>query len=242
MSSAAARVIDRLAPRLGTAIRARRLTEVRNVVNFMPRGDMTAVDAGANVGLYSYWMAKRASVVHAFEPQPSVFDRLRAGSGPKVRTYNNALSDVAGTATLQVPTQSHGMASLRQIDDMPTTQIDVPLVVLDDLGLDGVGFVKIDVEGHEEQLLRGAAKTLRAGLPVIYIEVEERHNPGGLDRITQFLGDLGYDQHFWDQTGDLRPMDTWDPARYQDPASLESGDPYACNFLFQSSAGPRAGV
>ena len=59
---------------------------------------------------------------------------------------------------------------------------------LDDYQLPPVGFIKIDVEGHEEAVLRGAAQTIARNRPVLMIEIEERHNPGALGRLFERFG------------------------------------------------------
>jgi FkbM family methyltransferase len=52
---------------------------------------------------------------------------------------------------------------------------------LDDIDLGGgVGFLKIDVEGHEEAVLAGASRTLKQSMPAVLVEVEERHHTGAV--------------------------------------------------------------
>jgi len=189
-----------------------------------------AIDAGANVGIYTYWIARSASEVVAFEPQPVLARRL-AGSGIRGLTLHNcALSDAAGVADLHIPGSANGEASLRTLD-VPTDTVQVPLSTLDSFGLRDVGFFKIDVEGHEEELLRGAEETLRRSDASIYIEIEERHNPGGLARITAWLADLGYGEVQYRQHGAMHPFATFDLER--DQLRQQPRTPaYANNFLF----------
>ena len=63
---------------------------------------------------------------------------------------------------------------------------------LDDLNLDPVGFIKIDVEGHEEAVLMGGATLLERDRPTALIEIEERHKAGAIDAITERMNGLGY--------------------------------------------------
>ena len=63
---------------------------------------------------------------------------------------------------------------------------------LDSFGFASVGLIKIDAEGHEEAVLKGAADTLSRWRPSLIVEIEERHNPGGLARIRALFGGMGY--------------------------------------------------
>ncbi|MBI5340279.1 MAG: FkbM family methyltransferase [Mycolicibacterium rufum] len=194
----------------------------------VPKG-MLAIDAGANLGVYSYWMAQSASAVVAFEPQPRLAKHLERSKIPKLRVHNVALSDHAGSAELRIP-RAHGEASLRHLD-VPADTVDVPLRTLDSFDLKGVGFMKVDVEGHEEPLLHGAERTLQQNSPMIYIEVEERHNPGGLSRIVSWLEVLGYTQIQYRQHGVMHPFEEFDLERDQLKQQPQTAA-YVNNFLF----------
>ena len=67
--------------------------------------------------------------------------------------------------------------SLSDLNGRAVQSIDVPVKRLDDLHLDQVGLIKIDVEGHELAVLRGAADTLTRNRPAVLAEAEERHHP-----------------------------------------------------------------
>lgn len=58
---------------------------------------------------------------------------------------------------------------------------------LDDIIKDDVGFIKIDVEGHELAVLKGATSLINRCRPVLLVECEERHSPGGTERLFKFL-------------------------------------------------------
>jgi hypothetical protein len=108
-----------------------------------------------------------------------------------------------------------------------------------------VGFIKIDVEGHEEGVLNGARKTLERERPALLIEIEDRHNPGGLGRICALL--TGYEGYFFAQ-GRRRPLSDFDPEIHQRPEDLDSAyearrqSPYVNNFLFLPTRGPAGSV
>ena len=195
----------------------------------MPKGKI-AIDAGANVGVYSYWIACTASELVAFEPQPRLAKRLVASGIKGLTVHNVALSDAVGVAELHVP-RAHGEASLRNLG-VPVDTVQVPLTTLDSFGLADVGFFKIDVEGHEESLLHGAEETLRRSSACVYIEIEERHNPGGLSRIVEWLADLGYTDVQFRQHGTMHPIAEFDLKR--DQLRQQPRTPaYANNFMFR---------
>ena len=181
-------------------------------------GDL-ALDVGANVGLFALALARLGARVIAFEPNPSMVNavRLLRLRGVEVRPY--ALSDRDGGATLALPDGDTGRAT---IDDARVPQGDPRMAValrrLDDLGLTGVTFIKIDVEGHEEAVLDGGAATIARDRPALLIEIEEAFNPGGLVRIAARLdGHRGWfliDRRW-------HPLDDFDVAVHQDSAALD---------------------
>ena len=57
---------------------------------------------------------------------------------------------------------------------------------------------KIDVEGHEEDVLLGAQSLIARDRPSLMVEVEEPHNPGSIERVTRFFQSRGYCGFFFD--------------------------------------------
>lgn len=238
LRAAARRGVGYLPPRAEMFIRATKTRRPflgfyapgRDLAAMVPPGKL-AIDAGANVGVYSYWISRAASEVVAFEPQPVLAMRLAASGIPGLTVHNVALSDANGVADLHVPQSSyHGIASLRELD-VPVHSVEVPLKTVDSYDLFDVGFFKVDVEGHEEPLLHGAEETLRRSRASIYIEIEERHNPGGLARISDWLADLGYTEAQFRKNGAMHPFRDFDLERDQLSESPRTAA-YANNFLF----------
>src|SRR2546423_2738034 len=174
------------------------------------RKDRISIDVGAHRGVYACYMLLHSAAVHAFEPLPSLQEQLQQYFGDRIHLYPVALSDRDGQADLRLP---RGLSSCATIDThnpldvadhRPIETIAVPTRRLDSYGFTNVGFIKIDDEGHDELVLRGALDTLRANRPTLLIEIEERHNPGALQRVTALLGGLGYEGWFLDDGG-MRP-------------------------------------
>lgn len=142
---------------------------VRFVVAHLREGSVF-VDVGAHVGLVAFQVAALAHakgvVTHAFEPHPDAARGLRVNQDLnrrlRVRVNECALTDHAGSLLLDLRT--HAVA---RVGDRSAETADVPAVTLDDyLDAAGIGYadvVKIDVEGHELPVLRGASRALAEG-------------------------------------------------------------------------------
>lgn len=136
------------------------------------------VDVGAWYGPWSQRLAKRADRLIAIEPTAR-HQVLRKVLPANADVLHAAASDQAGTGELWTVghgTGTEGMSSMRR-RDIHGRSISVPLIRIDDLDLKDVRFIKIDVEGHELNVLRGAEETVRRERPRLLVEVEERIQP-----------------------------------------------------------------
>jgi len=127
----------------------------------------------------------------------AVASLLRRVTPSNVIVCESAASDRAGNAMLKIPVargqKIFGLASLEPVADFVETESqNVELTRLDDAIQDDVGFIKIDVEGHELAVLKGSTSLIRRCKPILLIECEERHNPGGTRRLFEFLKTFGY--------------------------------------------------
>jgi FkbM family methyltransferase len=173
------------------------------------------LDIGANIGNHALAFATRARAVHAFEPIPHLFDVLSANVArnglAQVQVHNIALSDHAGSATINMVNAGNYGASSFDKRTEDTTPVTVNLATGDSFlasqNVARVDFVKIDVEAHEVFVLRGLMQTLRRDLPFITMEWND---PLTIERLRgspelQFLQDnyrihvLGsnYDRAWW---------------------------------------------
>lgn len=157
-----------------------------------------SVDVGANFGMYTARMVALSRRCVAFEPIPTFARMLARGFGRAVEVHGVALSDREGTAELRVPDLDTGYATIDPANRLatrraaPVDRVEVPMARLDDFAIDDVGFVKVDVEGHEDAVLRGAEATLARCRPNVIVEVEDRHNPGSVDRVLAWMRERGY--------------------------------------------------
>lgn len=172
--------------------------ELRHLHRFTRRGG-TAVDVGANRGHYACRMSQLFDRVHAFEIDPGLTSDLACLAPGRVEVHNVGLSASAGRASFFVPFRGdgmrlHGWGSLHA-DNCPdadhVTETQVELQPLDDFALADVALIKIDVEGHELQVLQGARQTLARWRPVVLVEIKPRNRAA----IARFFDELGYTGH-----------------------------------------------
>jgi FkbM family methyltransferase len=186
--------------------------EIRFVRGLLRPGD-SAIDVGGHIGFFTMQMAAAVGPdgrVYAFEPLDANADLLERsilenGFGDRVRFQRAAVGAAPGTATLTFPveTLNSGGAYLLRDGSAPLAgnrKVQVPLVALDALDLRRpVRVIKMDVEGAEPQVLRGAARILAEDKPIILSEL----HPTQLERASgitadQFLAQIaafGYRAH-----------------------------------------------
>ncbi|CAM3186564.1 FkbM family methyltransferase [Mycobacterium colombiense] len=208
---------------------------------------LISVDIGADLGEFTIAMLASSRSVIAFEPRPAQARDLTTMFGvvgAAVRVEAVALSDEPGVTAMRVVASEPGRSTIEagnklgDVDGGNIESIDVPVRRLDDLHLTDIGLIKIDVEGHELAVLRGATETLARHRPAVVVEAEERHHPDSIAQITRLLHGLGYAGYF-DLDGVRRPIREFDPARHQDPANVGSQEDgwagrgvYVNNFVF----------
>jgi FkbM family methyltransferase len=203
------------------------------VLPFLVDRRRNAVDIGANKGTYTYALSRLAKRVWAFEPNPKMFDVLRRAAAANVTASMVALSDRSGQAELRVPRMRKGgfsnqgasLSATKIADNYRSVTVEARR--LDDLALPDIGFMKIDVEGFEQEVLDGARETIRQSRPVILIEMEERYTGIPIEAALRRVVELGYTGLFLAH-GTLRPLDQFDPVAHHRKAETT----YVANFIF----------
>ena len=139
--------------------------------------DLVFLDIGAHTGTYSLCLAPYAKKVYSFEPQRHTFYALCGGvaltGATNVECINAALGspEQVGTIALNIVSPDGGGSSVHVGEQRVLRTEMVDLRALDSYDISDVGFVKIDAEGNELHILRGATETLRrSGYPKILFE------------------------------------------------------------------------
>ncbi len=187
------------------------------------RPGLTVVDIGANIGLYSLLAAETSRArgygdgrIFGFEPNPAECAKFRRnveinGYGT-VRVEQVAVSDRVGICRMALPPEGLGvfghLISEGDARHARDKEVEVATVDLDGwcagAGVERIDLLKIDVEGHELQVLEGAAGLLgRKAIGVVLMEVGH----GEWRRCVEILRESGFAVHAIGTRGDLDPLD-----------------------------------
>ncbi len=194
------------------------------------RPGCVAVDVGAFLGAYTFFLRRLAREVHAFEPQPACARFLTRAYPRRVTVHTCALSDHEGVAALL---GDEGPDQGARIGEGSGTGREVQLKRLDDFGLREVGFIKIDAEGCESKVLAGAEQTLSCWRPVLLVEIEQRHLQRPIDEVFREILGRGYAGSFLCR-GERLPLARFSLEGHQ--LARLNGDrsrPYINNFIFE---------
>ena len=134
------------------------------------RPGVTAVDVGAYTGLYAIAAAQAGADAVAFEPNPYAHARMMENieaNGVVVTTFRSAAGREAADAQFGM---SRPLTSAGAIGVTGGAEIQVRVMALDAARLEGVAAIKIDVEGSEIDVLKGALETIRKTHPLVITE------------------------------------------------------------------------
>jgi FkbM family methyltransferase len=211
---------------------------------FVVNHERAAIDVGAHVGIYTYFLKHYAPRCFAFEPNPILFRDLKELRFDGVEVHQCAISDRSMSIRLQVPIDEHGdeqdglgtLNDTNRFGERRVAVYDVTARTLDDFDLPSIGFIKIDVEGHELEVLSGATHIIERDRPNFLIEAEERHRRGTVTSCSKFLLGYGYRGYFLYE-GRLTSISNFDPIIYQNEnavgfADKVQGKTYINNFFF----------
>jgi FkbM family methyltransferase len=174
--------------------------DIQSLRSYVKPGEVV-IDVGANVGFFTKRFARWVSdggFVIAVEPEESNFRQLlrnldNSGTAPVVRTVQGVVAEQHGTLKLAVNPIHPGDHKIAP------EGIDVTAFTIDDLVRKEprarICLMKIDVQGAEERVLRGAQETIKRDHPAILVEIDDealRQMGSSAERVVTLLMGFGY--------------------------------------------------
>jgi FkbM family methyltransferase len=181
-------------------------SHLKPVIERAGRPDGSAIDAGAYLGFHSAYMSRFFRVVHAFEPQVEIYRMLCANlllnNCRNVKAVNGALYDIPGqlrladSANQEIPLPvadgavdydrvGNAAALTFQLTDDSDAR-GVCAQTIDQLGLTDLAFIKVDTQGSDLHVLKGAHATIQRCRPVITVEYERELAQGHGDTLEDY--------------------------------------------------------
>ena len=190
--------------------------EIKLIKEFVVSGT-DGLDVGIYRGIYSYEISKYAKTVHAFEFNPIIFSFLNRNLYKiikNIKLYNFGLSNKDGKAILRIPIRNKlakeenyeefyemGRATIHDNNEFNEFRaFEVNVKKLDNLQFENpISFIKIDVEGHEIEVIEGAIKTINKNKPILLVEIEKRYSKKKVSDSIKFINDLGYKSYYFNE-------------------------------------------
>ena len=169
------------------------------------RPDFYIVDIGANIGYTSLVMSSlvKTGAVVGFEPDPYSYQQIlgnyKRNKQTNVKCYNIGLGEQSGIAFLEERLETCRGANRIAAKDVSGIEIKLDTfdTIFPQLDFKKIDLIKIDVEGYELKILRGAKEILKRFKPLLFIEVDENNLKDQGDSAKElifFLQELGYNQ------------------------------------------------
>ena len=179
--------------------------ELSLILNYLRSEKLTggfALDVGANIGNHSLYFDGYYNGVYAFEPHPLTFKvlQLNIKLGNNIVAKNIGASDKKDELTLVNELYSLGGASLHAANYEGRQDINISKVVVEpldsikDLLEKDISLIKIDVEGHELQVLEGCKSLIEKNKPVLMFEQHQRDFVGNNNKVINFIKEQGYEK------------------------------------------------
>lgn len=199
------------------------------LISFLASAQETCIDVGAGSGRLTRFLSARCAEVHAFECNPKHIGAIEKGMGgawakwskssnfDNINLHKMAASSEDGRTVLRAPKDSYGWGTIESSNKLQrkkaegVDEFEVDMCRIDTLGrfFNSVGLLKIDVEGHEPEVLVGAKKLLSQFQPALYLEIYEGHSPGVSSKVREILGAFGYEGCYL-RDGQILPIEQCD--------------------------------
>ena len=188
------------------------------IIKNLVQKDQNSLDVGANLGLFTYSMAKYSKRVFAFEPNPYPLRTLKYVIDKNVILLPIALGNIDGITELKIPRcsikgwSSNG-ASLgsKEAVDSPLHSMHKYKIEsrrLDSLNIENIGLIKVDIEGFELEFINGSLNTIDKHKPNIIMENEIVYNENPF-KLFEVMQDLGYANYYCNSEGMLKSLENF---------------------------------
>ena len=188
---------------------------------------------GVYRGVYTSVMADNAGLVYAFEPHPHNYAfSKKALPKEKVKLFTEALSNKNGEAQLQIPVEYESAGSIsKSFEGRKVHSFKVVTKKMDDFNFKNIGFMKIDAEGHEYEIIDGARNTIAENKPNLIVEIEQRHISRPIQEVFDEIINMGY-KGFYYFNGDIHPLSAFSWKELQPTEFIGIHTNYVNNFMF----------
>ena len=176
------------------------LEELNTIKDFVKKGD-TVIDIGGNLGFFVLILNELVGdlgKIYSFEPSKDLNQKLasaiKINNLQNVTLVNLALGESEGTTTLHYNPNQSGLSSIVREIDINSLSEEIKITTLDKFStnLSGrISLIKIDTEGYEPQVLKGAKELIKRDRPIIYIELGGDHQDSSAEAL-KILKELGY--------------------------------------------------
>ena len=206
-----------------------------SLISNLVKNTQNSIDIGANLGLFTFFMSRASKHVFAFEPNPYPLENLKGLVDSNVTVLPIALGNNDGPLEIKIPHHRKGWSSngaslaSKEINDGKIIKIQCRK--LDSLNIENIGLIKIDVEGFEIEVIRGAKDTILKNKPVMIIENETVHTKD-TNELFSTMNEFGYDKYICNSIGKLEKIGNFSVEENQKNAIRNLDINYIQNFIF----------
>ncbi len=158
----------------------------------------SVVDAGANIGNHSVFFSKHFKKVYSFEPNPKTYSLLKINTEAKSNIFIKKLGLSNKKKIAKLLVSKTNLGGSRLVDRITEGAIDIKLSTIDyevDYTNEIIKLLKIDVEGHELEVMQGSKNLILMHKPFIIFEQQLNDFPTNFRRIKNFLKNLDYENY-----------------------------------------------
>jgi FkbM family methyltransferase len=154
------------------------------------------IDVGAAVGMYTHFFAQNSGYVFSYEPVMPIFEQLLKVEKihNNVIAINKAVSNFKGLSSFYVDDTRLSNNSFKNL--VGGQKINVKTTFIDEENHGIVGFIKVDVEGYELDVLKGAKNTIEEFSPACMVEIYPGFNNDPLEHTFEFFFERQYECYY----------------------------------------------